>query len=187
MLSGCGNGGAASTTIGGTVTGLTDGLSLVLDNNGAQAITVNANGGFSFDGQVKAGTPYAVTVATNPGGETCTVTNGSGTVGQYAEDVSNIVVTCAVINGTVFGYVSGLASGTTVTLVDQLTDFDFAPPATLPVSANGAFTFPALVVVGNVYDVVVSKQPTGQTCSVANGSGTIPAKGSIAAVLVTCQ
>jgi len=187
LLSGCGNGGAASTSIGGSVTGLTSGLSLVLDNNGSETVTVTADGAFSFGGQEKAGSLYAVTVATNPPGETCAVSNGSGTVGQYAEDVSNIVVTCTVVSGTVFGTVSGLASGAIVVLEDQQAIFDFAPPTTLSVSANGLFTFPTLVVEGNVYDVIVSTQPAGQTCTVTNGSGTIPAKGSISAVQVTCQ
>jgi N-acetylneuraminic acid mutarotase len=44
---------------------------------------------------------------------------------------------------------------------------------TLPVSANGSFTFSTSVTSGTSYSVTISAQPSnpGQTCSVTNGSG----------------
>jgi len=68
------------TTIGGTVSGLTSGTTVNLLNNGTDQITVSANGNFSFDATLAAGANYSVTVATQPSGEICTVTGGTGTV-----------------------------------------------------------------------------------------------------------
>jgi N-acetylneuraminic acid mutarotase len=42
----------------------------------------------------------------------------------------------------------------------------------LTVSANGNFTFPNSVINGNSYDVTISSQPNGQTCSSTYGAGT---------------
>ena len=55
-----------------------------------------------------------MTVKTNPSGQTCTVSSGSGTVGSA--NVTNVAVTCTTSTGgsyTVGGTVSGL-SGTVV-------------------------------------------------------------------------
>src|SRR5580658_4346433 len=44
---------------------------------------------------------------------------------------------------------------------------------TLPVNANGSFTFPTTVASGGSYSVTISAQPSNpaQTCGVVNGSG----------------
>jgi hypothetical protein len=188
VLCGCGDGGAASTNIAGSVSGLSPGTTLVLVNSGMQTVSVTQNGNFFFNGQVKAGTAYSVTVYTNPPGESCTVTNGTGIVGQYGEDVSNILVTCVVAHGTVFGVVSGLDSGATLSLQNQTPDFfGTSEPDSVTVKANGGFAFPVVEGGGVTYNVIVSEQPAGQTCDVTNGTGTIPAKGAITAILVACH
>jgi hypothetical protein len=86
----------SSFTIGGTVAGLT-GTGLVLENNAANALPVAANGAFTFSAAVSSGGAYAVTVATQPIGQTCAVANGAGTVG--GGNVTNVAVTCAVSAG----------------------------------------------------------------------------------------
>ena len=43
---------------------------------------VSANGSFTFATPVASGAGYGVTVKTNPSGQACTVSNGSGTVGS---------------------------------------------------------------------------------------------------------
>ena len=43
----------------------------------------------------------------------------------------------------------------------------------LTVSGNGSFTFDSLLAGGAAYDVTVATYPTGQICSVADGSGTM--------------
>jgi len=83
----------SSLTIGGTVTGLSAGKSVVLQDNGGNATTVSANGPFNFSTSVAYQSPYAVTVSTQPTGESCAVTNGSGTV--PGANVTNVTVVCA--------------------------------------------------------------------------------------------
>jgi hypothetical protein len=187
FMSGCGGAGAASTNIVGKISGLTPGSTVDLQNNGGDTLIVGANGDFAFSGQVKAGSTYLVTVSADPIAQTCTVTNGSGTVGQYSEDVTNVVVTCAAANGSVLGVVSGLASGATLTLEDQASIYSGVTPDSITISADGVFVFPISRTPGNTYNVIVTTPPVGQTCSVTNGTGTIPETGGIVAVLIACK
>jgi hypothetical protein len=77
-------------TIGGTILGLS-GTGLVLQNNG-NSLSVSADGNFTFPTAITSGSTYNVSVATQPSGQTCTVSNGSGTA---TSNVSNITVTCS--------------------------------------------------------------------------------------------
>ena len=76
-------------SIGGTVSGL-DGT-VVLLNNGADDLTVSANGAFIFATRIASGAAYSVTIGTLPDGQTCEVTNGSGTA---TADVTDVTVEC---------------------------------------------------------------------------------------------
>jgi hypothetical protein len=78
-------------SVGGTVSGLSG--TVVLQNNGGNNLSVSANGSFTFSTALAQGAAYAVTVLTNPTGQTCTVANGAGTVG--AANVTNVAVTCS--------------------------------------------------------------------------------------------
>jgi hypothetical protein len=80
-----------SYSIGGAVTGLASGQSVVLLNNAGNSTTVNSNTSFTFSTAINSGGAYAVTVGTQPTGQTCTVTSGSGTV---SANVTNVIVTC---------------------------------------------------------------------------------------------
>ena len=82
-----------STTysVGGNVSGLT-GSGLALQNNGADTLSIAANGSFTFATELEDASAYSVTVSTQPTGQTCSVANGSGTIA--AADVSNVAVTC---------------------------------------------------------------------------------------------
>ena len=84
---------ASTFTIGGTVSGLNTGASVTLLDNGGDSHTVTANGSFTFKTALASGAKYNVTVGTQPTGETCTVTNGSGTVGSV--NVTNVAVACS--------------------------------------------------------------------------------------------
>ena len=76
---------------------------------------------------------------------------------------------------TIGGTVSGLASGASVTLKNNGGD-------ALTVQTNGSFAFTTTV---TQYNVTVSTQPTGQTCTVGNGSGT--ASANVSNVSVVCS
>jgi hypothetical protein len=78
-------------SVGGTVSGLT-GTGLALQNNSAEILAVGADGPFAFLNELEDAAAYAVEVSTQPTGQTCIVTNGSGVIA--AADVTNIAVTC---------------------------------------------------------------------------------------------
>jgi hypothetical protein len=82
---------ATSSSLGGTVTGLGTGRSLVLANNGVQ-VNIVADGSFSFPGILAANSTFSVTVVTQPSGLTCTLANATGTI--TANVVSLVTVTC---------------------------------------------------------------------------------------------
>ena len=79
--------------VSGVVSGLGAGKSVVLQNNGADTLPVNANGAFTFPISVIVSTPFAVTVSGQPEGQTCFVANGSGAAPRWA--VTGVAVTCA--------------------------------------------------------------------------------------------
>ncbi len=68
------------------------GAGLVLRNNGGDDLAVSANGAFTFATSLTSGSTYAVTVATQPSGQTCSVSNGSGTVA--GANVTTVAVAC---------------------------------------------------------------------------------------------
>ncbi|WP_426396077.1 hypothetical protein ACN9M1_16540 [Ralstonia sp. R-29] len=78
-------------SIGGTLTGLPGGQSIVLLNNGRDSLTLASNGAFVFGGLVPFDGSYVVTISTQPASANCVVANGSGTVNG---DVNNVQVTC---------------------------------------------------------------------------------------------
>jgi Kelch motif/Galactose oxidase, central domain len=79
---------------------------------------------------------------------------------------------------TIGGTVSGLAGGATLSLQNNGGD-------TLTVSANGIFTFATGSATGAAYAVTISAQPSGQTCAVSGGSGTV-GTANIGNVAVSC-
>jgi hypothetical protein len=182
-LAGCGGGGsdggpAQQRSVGGSVSGLV-GSGLVLQNNGGDDLAVTANGAFTFSTLVAQGAPYAVTVKTQPSSptQTCIVTNGTGTVG--AAEVTNVAVSCSTSapTFTIGGAVAGLTGSGLVLQNNGAGD--------LAISANGPFTFATSSQTGAAYAVTVKTQPSGQTCSVANGSGTV-GTANVTNVAVTC-
>jgi hypothetical protein len=164
-------------TIGGTISGLA-GTGLVLQDNGTSNLTIAAGAtSFTFSTQIPSGGTYAVTVFTQPTNPTqiCTVTNGSGTA---TGNVTNVAVTCSTTTYTIGGTISGL-TGTGLVLQDNGT-------SNLTIAAGAtSFTFSTQIPSGGTYAVTVFTQPTNQTCSVTNGSGT--ATGNVTNVAITCS
>lgn len=169
---------ASTYTVGGTAGGLV-GSGLVLKLNGASDLPVGSSGAFNFPDGLTGGTAYTVTVGTQPStpAQTCTVANGSGTIGNA--NVTNVSVTCTTNSYTIGGTASGLEGSGLILKLNGSTD--------LPVGANGAFTFPTGLPDGAAYAVTVGTQPATptQTCTVANGSGTVAA-GNVTNIAVGC-
>ena len=106
------------------------------------------------------------------GGAPAIMAYGTPTAGNWVggDGTSSVAGTYS-IGGTV----SGL-SGTVVLENNGGND--------LSISANGTFTFSSLLDQSAPYAVTVSSDPSGQACTVANGSGTV--SGDVTNVAVTC-
>jgi hypothetical protein len=185
LANGCGDGSSDPVTLlsagsvttyalSGSVAGLA-GPGLVLADRGA-TVTVNPGAtSFTFGSVLDAGSPYAVTVEGTPDGLTCSVANGVGSAAMA--DVNNVVVTCSEKFYTLRGTISGLTR----------TGLALANGAHIvPVAANTtSFTLPTPVAYTHGYAVTVATQPEGLTCSVSNGSGSMPAS-NVTSIKVKC-
>jgi len=165
-----------TVTLGGTISGLSA-SGLVLANNGATAAVSPGATTFAFSTSITTGSTYAVTVQTAPAGQTCSVANGTGTAGTA--NINNVVVTCATTSFTVGGSIAGLNVGGLV-LADNGGDL-----LTVPSGAT-SFTMPTAVASTSGYAVTVATQPSGLSCSVQSGIGTI-GTANVTNVAVTCS
>ena len=144
--------------VGGTVSGLDVGQSVILQDNGGDDLTISANGPFSFAVKISSGGSYAVTVGTQPQGLYCVVAGGSGTA---SANVSSVAVACAgpyTVGGTVSGLVG---QGLELVLGSQH----------LGISANGNYVFPTAVYAdgsGSTVSIAQQPQSPAQRCIVQN-------------------
>ena len=85
--------GIANFTLAGTLTGLSSaGLILSSGTTPNQSLTISSGSTtFQFATSIASGSVYSVTVNTQPASDSCTITNGSGTI---AANVSNITIAC---------------------------------------------------------------------------------------------
>lgn len=163
----------ANHALKGSVSGLSaEGLTLA---NGAETLVIASGSlSFTFAQGIAEGASYAVSVKTQPNGQVCTLSNGSGTMGST--DVTNVSVSCStphLLKGSVIGLISDglvLANGS-----DEI----------VLASGSTAFTFPRRVAERVDYSVTIKTQPPGQGCAVANGFGTVGTS-DIENVVVTC-
>ena len=160
--------------LGGSVSGLASNGLVLTDGATTVAVPSGATS-FTFAGGLAEGASYTVTAQTQPASATCSVANGSGTVGSA--DVMNVQVTCAASAFSIGGTISGLTGSGLVIAngADQVS----------PASGATSFVFANRVASGASYSIAIAQQPSGQTCSV---SGTYPATVGTSAVnvAVTC-
>ena len=88
---GAGPGATASWQVGGTAQGVS-GAGLVLLNNGSERLAVPANGSFAFATALASGANFSVSIAAQPSGQLCSVSNGSGSVADA--NITAIGVSC---------------------------------------------------------------------------------------------
>jgi hypothetical protein len=161
--------------VSATVSGLASGATLVLQDNGTDNTTATSNGSFPIATSVASGTAYAVTILTQPSGQTCTL--GDNASGDVTTNVA-VAVTCnSPTTYTVSASVSGLATGATLVLQDNGVD-------NTSITSNGSFPIATSVASGAAYAITILTQPSGQTCTLgSNASGTVTAN---VTVNVTC-
>jgi Galactose oxidase, central domain/Kelch motif len=179
---------SVTATIGGTLSGLATGASVILQDNGGDALTLTANGPFTFKTPVTGPSDaYAVTVNTQPTNpsQICSVQNGSGTA---TANVTNVAVSCVAaytVGGNITGLVgSGLVLGLTATNPASSQQLKITTT-----TANGPFTFTNPEPTGSAYSVAITTQPAGpaQQCVVTpgTGSGNITTQ-NITSIVITC-
>jgi hypothetical protein len=163
--------------VGGTITGLSENTGLVL-TDGTDTLSVSAGStSFTLPTPVAVGSSYTVTVSTQPAGLACSVSHGSGTMPASA--VSTVQVSCTDQPFSLGGTISGLGANTGLVLSDG-TD-------SLTVAANATtFTMPTKLAFGSTYAVTITSSPSGLTCSVSNGGGTMPAA-NVTNVAIACS
>lgn len=84
---------SGNLSVSGSISGFTSGT-LILQNNGANDLTLSSTDTqYSFGG-LASGSKYAITIKSNPVGFVCSVTNASGTI---TANVTNVNVSCNVI------------------------------------------------------------------------------------------
>jgi hypothetical protein len=164
-----------SYSLGGTATGLnTAGLVLA---NGTDRLSVASDATtFTMPMAVAYTSSYSVAIATQPQGQTCSVQNGTGSMGSA--NVTDVTVSCSDQPYTLGGSISGLTAPGLV-LTNGSDSVQIPPNAT-------SFTFPTASAFSSHYAVTVGAQPAGLTCSVSNSSGTMPAA-NVATVTVICS
>jgi hypothetical protein len=137
--------GGSTYTVGGTVSGLASGATVVLKLNGGNDLPVAANGSFTFSGGLLNGAAYAVSVGTQPSSppQSCTVTNGSGQIS--GANVSTVNVTCVnLATYTVGGTISGLTGSGLKLKLNNGADLAASGTAfTFPTSSSAARITPS--------------------------------------------
>ena len=162
-------------TVSGNVSGLITGNSVTLLNNGASTSTVSTNGAFTFSTNVASGSQYSVTVGSQPNGQNCTVSNGSGAVS--GANITSVVVNCAALNFNLSVRVTGISTPNGLLLQNNGHD-------NLSIATSGVTNFNTPISSGSSYAVTILNQPAGRTCIVMNGSGIVVA--SNISVTVVC-
>lgn len=142
---------AQTYTLGGTITGLTQ-SGLVLSNGSDRLAVASGAGSFILGGPVPFDAGYDVQVQTQPSYESCTVSQGTGTMPAGA--VNDAAVTCSVATYTIGGSVSGLTRSGLV-LLDNAVD-----PTSIAANAT-QFSMATGIAYGSAYDVTVGTQPYG--------------------------
>ncbi|HEX5390024.1 MAG TPA: hypothetical protein VFW67_09700 [Burkholderiaceae bacterium] len=173
--------------IGGTLSGYAGGHGPVqVALNGGEPVSLTADGAFHFATRLASGTSYNAALVSVPETLVCSLTNGSGLVAST--DVTSITVACEPALAGVSFTVTGLVTPDSVTVQLNGSGVDALPARTRRVTsaANGSYSFNLAVPVGSTYDVVIAGQAVGNTCTVANGSGTLGVGGT-SNVMVACS
>lgn len=162
-LAACGGSDGNSLPVSGSIQGLNRG-GLILSNGGKQLILDAAVAQFQFPDLLAPDTEFEVKVVEAPKGQKCTASNNKNKINYYTYNTT--VISCSTDPYALGGTVTGL-TGSGLVLANGSNTAAVLPGAT-------TFTFADLVPNGAPYGVTVLSQPAGQTCVLANASGTMP-------------
>lgn len=190
LMSGCAN----TYFVTGTVTGLTGGGTLTLQNNGGDTTQVTGSN-FSFAIGVVDNLGYNVMIVGQPNGLSCSTLNGVGTI-KGANAV--VTITCTpiapgpkftiggnVVAAAVVAPATAWAPYTASPLVISHSGFESLTLAAGPLPRS--FTFPTSQPFGTSYSVSVTTDTLGpQTCTVTNGATGVVGGSNVTNVVVSC-
>lgn len=178
-LAACG-GGSGSLVLQANISGLTkDGLILA---NGSENLTVPAYTTIAqFTKLVNADDTYDIRIQQQPTHANCVLKNNKQKANVYT--VVQPQVICTTDSYAFGGTITGL-TGTGLVLVNGSDQVAVLPPATP--GATVSFQFATKVADGAAFGVTVLAQPSGQVCTVANNTGTMPS-GPYNNLVVTCK
>ena len=176
-LAGCGGSGGnlyLQVNVGGLAK---DGL--ILLNDGERLPVTAGQGTVVFTKLVKTDDRYDITIAQQPKGAVCSITNGSGKATSYS--VSTAQVICTTNSYPLSGTITGLTAGG-LRLV-------MGPNGTSPLAGTTSYEFKS-VADGAAYGISILTQPTGLTCRFqgsksADASDTVGTMGSAATTAAT--
>ena len=172
----CG-GGSGNLTLGGTVTGMTK-TGLTLTNNGGTPLVIQPNvSTFYFPDLIGSDEKYDVQIKDLPEGAKCVPTYNTGRTGAY--NVTSVRFDCYNVPRDLGGTIDPnhplknagliLNNGQVQLPVGAgATEFTFTQTTT---NAAGVASTAGQVGDGEPFGVTVLQQPSGQTCTVSNGSG----------------
>ena len=150
----------AYVRIGGFASGVGSGP-VVIANSDGDSVTLTRDGQWFFSLAIPIHGSYQATVQSVPNGLSCTLQNDTGFA--LGPDVTSIQVNCTTLTYTIAGQFTATPAGP-VTLQNN--------GETLTVNAPGPFQFSNNVTYGGSYGVSVLTPPSGELCTVSNGSGT---------------
>lgn len=184
-LAACG-GGNDNLQLGGNVFGLLKN-GLVIQNKGGPDLAIPAGAtGFVFPELISSDSDFEVTIKTLPASTKCDVVNGKGKSGAYS--VYSVEIRCTTTSYDLGGTISGLdAPGLILINGSQRQEIDAgATSFTMTKFKEDKVTYDSgRVPDGQPYGITIFRQPTGRTCSVANGTGTMGST-AVTNVAVTC-
>ena len=172
-LAACG-GSSGNLLLGGTVTSLFK-PGLVLQNKTGPLLPVPAGSTtFAFRELIGNDQDFDVTIATQPTGANCTLTNNKGKSGAF--NITSVAVVCKTKTYDLGGKISNL----------DVNGLVLVNGSDRMAVAAGATDFKlSQIDDGAPYGITVLTQPPGRTCSVQNGVGTM-GSAPVDTVRVTC-
>lgn len=141
----------------------------------------SGNGDVSFTSAMDAGSDWSVVIESAPSGQTCAINNGNGSL---TANVTTVSITCSdIVVGPTTYSISGTASGASGSVIWELyKDGVFFNDGG---ATNGAVTFTDAMASGSAWTLSINSAPSGQTCTISNGSGTLT--GNVSNVAITCE
>lgn len=150
-------------TVDGRLAALTK-EGLVLTNNGGDELTIPAGAtSFQFKRAVSTDDEFNIEVKAKPSNiDTCTISNGKARANYYT--IAQVSITCYVKTHKFVIQIAGLTTSGLV--VVNGTDRKDVPAGTTSLKMDDVYE-------DGAYGVTVLQQPSGQTCRVENGTGTM--------------